>query len=153
MITLDFEIDERALAEDGRYSPATANQAALEETYFITAFRFSIEGVELLAVHGRQPATLGLPLLGFAPDLHRVVAATRPGETAKCYLAGGGELTFERTAGVMRVSSSLTGNTVTVETGQLFKATRSLLERVRDVLLENFPDMQAHPAWVTWFST
>lgn len=153
MITLDFEIDEAVLAEDGRYSPATANPAALEETYFLTPFRFSVEGVELLGVHGGQPTTLSLPLLGFASHVHRVVAATRSGETKKCYLAGGGDLAFERTVNLMRVSSSLTGDAVTVDAGELLIATRSLLQRVRDVLVKRFPVMQAHPAWGSWFST
>lgn len=153
MITLEFEIDEAALVEDGRYSPATANQAALEETYFLTPFRFAVDGVELLGVHERQPATLALPLLGFASHVHRVVAGTLPGETKRCYLAGGGDLTFERRANLMHVSSSLTGAAVTVDAGELLQAVRSLLDRVRDLLLRRFPDMHAHPAWGSWFPT
>jgi hypothetical protein len=153
MITLDFKIDEAAFATDGRYSPATASQAALEETYFLTPFRFCVDGVELLGVHGRQPATLGLPLLGFASHVHQVVAATRPGKRKRCYLAGGGDLTFERRANLMHVSSSLTGAAVTVDAGELLQAVRSLLENVRNLLLKRFPDMQAHPAWGSWFST
>ena len=153
MITLDFEIDERVFVEDGQCDPATAEPAALEETYFVMPFRFSVKGVELLGIRGRQPATLALPLLGFATDVNRAVSAARSRETTKCYLAGGGELTFERTASVMRVSSSLTGNTVTAEADDLVKATRLLLERVRELLLKRFPGMQAHPAWGTWFST
>jgi hypothetical protein len=153
MITLDFEVDERVLADDGHYDPAAADAAALEETYFVMPFRFSVESVELLGIPGRQPATLALPLLGFATNVHRVASAMSPGQTARCYLAGGGELTFERVASLMRISSSLTGNTVTVEAGELVQATRSLLERVRDLLLKRFPVLQTHRAWDTWFSS
>lgn len=151
MIRLDFEIDERALVEDGQFTPATASQAALEETFFVTPFRFCIDGIELIGVRGRS--THPLPLLGFASHLHQAIKATRAGEAKRCYLAGGGDLLLERKDNTMRVSSSLTGKTVIVDADDLLEAARSLLTRARDVLLKRFPEMQAHPAWQGWFST
>lgn len=42
---------------------------------------------------------------------------------------------------------------VLVDAHDLWQASRSLLTRVRDVLVKRFPDMEAHPAWQRWFPT
>jgi hypothetical protein len=149
MITLEFETDEAVLAEDAHLDPASANPAALEETYFVMPFRFAIDGAELLGVNGKR--THPLPLLGFSSDLHQTIKNLRVGEAKKFYLAGGGHLVLERVGRTLRVFSSLTGKTAFVDADSLSHAVRFLLARVRALLAKHFPKMQTHPAWQNWF--
>ena len=152
MLTLDFAVDESAFAVDAPYNPATANPAAIEETYFLAEFRFSAEGRELLGTPEMGKATSPLPLIGFASDLHRAILATRLGEARRCYLAGGGKLELTRSGATICISSSLTGNSVAVDAGHLAAASETLMEKVRQAVVAHVPEMQLHPAWGNWFA-
>lgn len=74
-VMLDFQVDERVLAEDRGHAPAAADPAVIETTYFTMPVRFSIDDRELF----QRPsgAWLPQPVLGFATHLARSLDALR----------------------------------------------------------------------------
>lgn len=149
MTTLDFKLDESSLAEDRAASPATANPAALEETYFVMPVTFVVDGTNVLSLPGRS--THELPVLGFAADTLCVLEQLNRGEEKKLYLAGGGELRVRFDGHVFDIACSLNGRSVRVMREELLGAFRTFAGKVREMLVARVPEIQTHKMWRQWF--
>src|SRR4051812_6787234 len=111
MIKIEFQINEPALDEDLKNSPATADAAAIEETYFVMPIRFSVHGTELLvrghattrfifqgspdkqleAISSPNPGSywMPLPIIGFTVNIWSVLNRSRSQPTSTLDLSGG----------------------------------------------------------------
>jgi len=151
MISLDFQVDEDALAEDLESRPTEANTAAVEQTYFVMPVRFAVGETELLAYPGVYESWRPQPLVGFSTHLVGSILAVSPGETKRCYIADGGHLDLARSEWTMRITASLLKRTESVPTNELLTEARAFRERVREFLLERVPGMGRHESWQVWF--
>jgi hypothetical protein len=149
MTTLDFKLDKSSLEEDLACSPANANPAALEETYFVMPVSFVVDGTDVLALPGRS--THELPVLGFAADTLRALEQLKPGEEKNLFLAGGGELRVRFDGRGFDISCSLNGHSVHVARDELISAFRSFAGKVKAMLVVRVPEIQTHEMWRRWF--
>jgi hypothetical protein len=152
MITLEFTVDNEPFVEDQGMKPENIHAGILEETCFLALVRFSVDGLELLKLHGSDVLGLNLPLIGFASHLFGLVTRLKVGASEKLYLAGGGTIAFDRSGDSVTIRSSIVKDVATVGHGDLCSASKSLLHRVRDLVLQHIPEMRSHSNWAQWFS-
>lgn len=148
-VTLDFRVDEEAVAEDRRHDPARADPAVLQTTYFRFPVRFAVDDVELFGTP-RGP-WLPQPLLGFAVGLAGSLDDVRSRGSATCTIDDAGTLRLDLRGERVHMTSSF--NRVEAETGinELDAAVKIFRQRVADALRRLVPEVTTHPSWSTWF--
>jgi hypothetical protein len=150
MITLEFRVDEQEFLTDLASDPADADAGVLEETYFVSPVRFSIDGRELLAVSAEGDPWRDLPLLGMAWGIRQMLTLP-PDKDFRLHLAGGGHLSFRRSDESIRVINSLTGTEACASTNELKHSATEFLRRVREIFEASAPQLKSHRGWSTWF--
>jgi hypothetical protein len=169
MIVIDFIADdsviERDLAEGG--SPDAIEEAAWFETWFEVPVRFAVDNIDLLegprvgpeeAIVGAgwttvprldDPRYTRLPIVGFAVDLSRMLAALEAGSEDRWRP---GALRFRRErVGKVRVTSVRLGREVIVTEEELHDAAAMFIERVKEFLSRRASGIDRHPRWNEWF--
>jgi hypothetical protein len=149
MTSLEFDIDEGALAKDLEFSPETASPAALEETYFEMPVRFSANGVQLLEVRGSS-SPISLPLLSLASYGREQISALTRDVSWTYELPGGWRLHFVRQADDVTIQSDVNQTKVSVPYAELKAAWDRFSQDVRAFLERRVPKLQKHPMWDTW---
>jgi len=173
MITVDFQLNVANLEEDIRHSPESADQSALEETYFVMPVRLCVDGVDLLerssvarrnvligtseqSIHRIQAPNeascwLPLPVLGFASGASQALERIRQDRGQKLYLAGVGYLVFSRQVSRVSIESSINGKECSTDMTEALSAIRTFSYKVQQMLVTRIPAMQKHPSWGQWF--
>jgi len=93
-VTLDFQLDADALAEDRQSDLSAVDPAVLETTYFMVPVRFSVDETELLATS--SGVWLEQPLLGLATHMSLSMGILRSTGEATCSVAGAGTLRLQQ---------------------------------------------------------
>ncbi len=148
MITLHFDAEARALAEDCSLDPVHEDPAVLEETYFVVPVTFRVDGHDMLGAPG---AVHPLPLLGFASHMLEALAKLGQNDIRQVSLAGGGGLRLRSMGPNVEVQSSLTDVTVVVSRQDAVNAFKQFASDVAHELTRRTPSFRAHPHWSTWF--
>lgn len=146
---IEFDLDEPALAASAACAPVTANQAAMEETYFVMPVRVYVGGTDVLAMN--SGAARPLPLIGFATDLRLALEQLEAGRRMDVYLAGGDELSLCLQDDLIEIQRVPDGQIAKVARSELRAAARSFSARVRATLLQRVPELRSHPNWLDWF--
>lgn len=149
-IELAIQPDDEALRADLEESPVEAPAAAIEQTYFVVPTRLAVDGKELLAFPGVYDAWRPLPLLGFAPRLRDSAIRLKDGEAATLSLSDGGALELRRDGADVRISSSMTGDEVTISAERLVEAAGALAHEACAYVLSIIPSMVTHSSWESW---
>jgi len=147
-VILDFQIDEKVLAEDRQQSPAAADPAVIETTYFTMPVRFSVDGRELFQT--QSSACLPQPVLGLATHLVLALDALRSTGVAKCSVAGG-TLHLRQRGERVQLTCSFNRVESGVPIDELEAAIKSFRRRVEDSLRLLVPEITTHPSWPMWF--
>jgi hypothetical protein len=148
-VILDFQVDEKVLAEDRQQDPTVADPAVIETTYFVMPVRFAVDARELLQTP--SSAWLPQPVLGFATHLALSVGALRSTGTASCSVAGAGTLRFQQRGERVHLICSFNKIEVETPTTDLVVAVAHFRRRVEEVLRTRVPELATHSSWPSWF--
>jgi hypothetical protein len=122
--------------------------AALSETSFEVPVQLSVDGVELLELHGQR---LALPLLSVAVDGLMAVLRAKTNGASTYRIPGGGHLSFVVSGEKVTLTSTLNDSTATTSYVQLLSSWERFTAEIRQVLADKFPSLRRHPVWGPWF--